>query len=107
MDAVGVRLRAIGEHVPQLRKLGVAVLFDEAGDDIAAAATAGLALDGQGGDEEVREGVGVITHCRQGTDRRFARATTRGLTPFHIAQSTLIADPRGMAQKPANSLGCC
>jgi hypothetical protein len=54
-DAERFRLRAIGEHVPQLRQFHVAVLFYEAGDVVAAAPTAGLALDRQGRDAEIRE----------------------------------------------------
>ena len=61
-DAERFRLRAIGEHVPQLRQFHVAVLFHEAGDVVAAAPTAGLALDRQGRDAEIREGVGVVSH---------------------------------------------
>ena len=52
VDAEGSRLRAIGEHVPQLRELGIAVLFHEPGDVVAAAPAAGLALDRQGRDAE-------------------------------------------------------
>ena len=52
VDAEGSCLRAIGEHVPQLRELGIAVLFHEPGDVVAAAPAAGLALDRQGRDAE-------------------------------------------------------
>ena len=44
------------------RQLGVAGLFHQAGDVVAAAAAARLALDREGRDAEIREGVGVIAH---------------------------------------------
>jgi hypothetical protein len=43
--------------MPKLRQLGVAVLFHEPGDVVAPAPAAGLALDREGRDAEVREGV--------------------------------------------------
>jgi hypothetical protein len=48
MDAVGLRLRAIRQHVPQLRQLHIAVLFHEPGDVVAAASAAVRAFDRQG-----------------------------------------------------------
>jgi hypothetical protein len=42
MDALGVHLGAIGEHMPQVGELRVAVLFHEPGDVIAAALAARL-----------------------------------------------------------------
>ena len=56
------RLRAVGEHVPQLRQLGVAVFLNEPGDVVTASSAAGLALDREGRDAKVREGVGVVSH---------------------------------------------
>jgi hypothetical protein len=53
----------IGEYMPQLGELGVAVLFHQPGDVIAAAPAAGLALDREGRDAEIREGVGVVSHA--------------------------------------------
>ena len=47
-DAERFRLRAIGEHVPQLRQFHVAVFFHQAGDVVAASPAAGLAFDRQG-----------------------------------------------------------
>jgi hypothetical protein len=48
--------------MPKVRKLGVAVLFHELRDVVPAAPAAGFALDREGGDAEIREGVGVIAH---------------------------------------------
>src|ERR1700677_1993715 len=62
MDALRSRFRAIREYMPQLRELGVAILLDQLGHAVAAAPAAALALDRQGGDEEVRERVRVIAH---------------------------------------------
>jgi hypothetical protein len=45
IDARGLGLRAICEHVQELRELGVSVLFHEPGDVVAAALAAGFALD--------------------------------------------------------------
>ena len=50
--------------MPQLGELGVAVLFHEPRDVVATAPTARFALDGEGRDEEIREGVGVVSHRR-------------------------------------------
>jgi hypothetical protein len=63
-DAGRFRLRAVGEHVPQFGQLHVAVFFHEAGDVVATAPTAGLALDRQGRAAEVRERVGVVSQAR-------------------------------------------
>jgi hypothetical protein len=54
MDAERLRLRAIGEHVPQLGSFAIA------------APAAGLALDREGRDAEVREGVGVAFMLSRG-----------------------------------------
>jgi hypothetical protein len=62
MDTERSRLQAVREHVPKLGQLGVAVLLHEAGDVVAAAPAAGLTLDREGRDEEVREGLGVVSH---------------------------------------------
>jgi hypothetical protein len=60
---VGVRLRAIGQHMPEVGQLGVAIFLDELGDVLAPAPAAGLALDRERGDAEIREGVvGVVSH---------------------------------------------
>ena len=64
MDALRLRLRAIGEHVPEVGKLHVAILLHQLRDVVAAAPAAGLALDRQGRDEEVREGVRVVFQAR-------------------------------------------
>jgi hypothetical protein len=53
MDALRSGLRAVGEHVAQVRQLRIAVLLDEPGDVVAAAPAAGLALDREGRDAEV------------------------------------------------------
>ena len=46
----------------QVRKLGVAVLFDELRDVVAAKPPARLALDRQGNGAKVRERVGMVAH---------------------------------------------
>ena len=56
-------LRAIGQHVPQVRQFHIAVLLDELGDVVATAPAAGFALDRQGRDAEVRERVGVVSYA--------------------------------------------
>ena len=48
--------------MPQLGELGVAVLFHEPRDVVATAPTARFALDRERRDEEIREGVRVISH---------------------------------------------
>jgi hypothetical protein len=50
--------------MPQLRQFHIAVLFHELGDVVAAATPAGLALDREGKDAEIREGVGLVSHAR-------------------------------------------
>jgi hypothetical protein len=55
MDALRLRLRAIGEHVPEVGKLHVAILLHQLRDVVAAAPAAGLAFDGDGRDAEVGE----------------------------------------------------
>ena len=70
---MGFRLRAIGEHVPQFGKLGIAVLLHEPGDVVAAAPAARLAFDRQGGDAKVPQGVCVVSHASGGLSP-FARA---------------------------------
>jgi hypothetical protein len=45
MDALRTGLRAIGEDMPQIGELRVAILFDELGDVVAPDPSAGLALD--------------------------------------------------------------
>jgi hypothetical protein len=62
MDAVGVRFGAIGERVPQIGELGVAVLFHQPGDVVATAPAAQWALDRKGRDAEIRQRVGVFSH---------------------------------------------
>ena len=57
MDAERARLWANGEDVQELGQPGVAVFLDELG--LAAKSAAGLALDREGRDAEVRERVGV------------------------------------------------
>jgi hypothetical protein len=72
MDALGVCLGAIREHMPQLGELGVAVLFHEFCDVLATSPAAQRALDREGRDAEVREGVGSAGLLRQiaGTVRK-------------------------------------
>ena len=43
------RLRAVGEHVPQLRWIHIAVFLDQPRNVVAPEPAAGLALDRQGG----------------------------------------------------------
>ena len=57
-------------------ELGVAVLFLEPGDGVAASAAAGFALDRERRHEEVGEGVGVVAH---GGEPVFGRV----ITSFH------------------------
>jgi hypothetical protein len=66
IDARGLGLRAICKHVQQFGQLGIAVLLDELRDAIAAAPAAGCALDREGGDPKVREGVRVVSHASGG-----------------------------------------
>ena len=63
MDAVGVRLGTIREHVSQIREFRVAVFLDEPGDVIATAPAAALALDRKGRDTKIRERMGVFSHA--------------------------------------------
>jgi hypothetical protein len=55
---------ALGQLARTCRSSGnyIAVLLDQLGDVVAAAAAARLALDREGRDEEVGEGVGVVSH---------------------------------------------
>ena len=61
VDAVGFRLRAVGEDVPQLGQFHVAVFLDELGN-VAPEPAAGLALNRERGRAEVRQCVGVVAH---------------------------------------------
>jgi hypothetical protein len=62
-EVVRPRLRATGKHVPQLGQFHIAVFRDELCDVVSAAPAAGLALDREGRDAEVRECVGVVSNA--------------------------------------------
>ena len=62
VDAGGLGFRAIGEDVQELGQSSVAVLFHQLCHVVAAVAAAGFALDREGGDAEIREGMGVVAH---------------------------------------------
>jgi hypothetical protein len=80
IDALRSRFRAICEHVQQLRELGVAVLFHEPGDVVAAAPPAGFALDREGVGVEVRERVRVLSHA-------LGRPSLPGPRPYQFLRS--------------------
>jgi hypothetical protein len=61
VDAERLRLGAICKDMPKLGQFGVAALFHEAGDVVATTPATGLALDREGRDAKVREGVGVVS----------------------------------------------
>ena len=96
-DALRSRLRAVREDVPQLRQLRIAVLFHELRDVVAAAPAARLALDREGGDAEIRESVGVVSHCA----RRAAPAGPRGIAAGQSSSVSLI-DPLSAPLHPTH-----
>ena len=74
VDALRSRLRAVRQDVPELGKLGVAILFHEPGDVVATTPAARLAFDREGRDEEVRERVRVVSHRRSNSGfKHFSR----------------------------------
>jgi hypothetical protein len=103
-DAGRFRLRAVGEHVPQFGQLHVAVFFHEAGDVVATAPTAGLALDRQGRAAEVRERVGVVSHFMLPKVAGTRAGTCIPANPIELSWRGGLFDLNaGWAKKPGRS----
>jgi hypothetical protein len=74
----------------QLASTCRAVLFDQLRDVVAAKPPAGFALDREGGDAEIREGVGVIAHGSGFRSGRLLHNKVAGTASTNCAPATRI-----------------